>query len=190
MDQFRLRVAVPSDAEAMLAIYRPYVARTAVVFTEAAPSLTEYRSALEARLLRYPCLVAEQDGEVVGYAYASPFRPGAAYDWAVETTIYLRQDCRGQGIGKALYRQLEDLLRRQNILRLNACIAWTAQEDEHLTNASQRFHGQMGFSENARFDKCGWKFGKWYDILWMEKVLGSQDGPPKPFIPFSQLEKA
>ena len=128
-----IRVATPQDAGALLAIYAPYVTDTAITFEYEVPSLTEFRERIRHTLERYPYLVMEQDGEILGYAYAGPFKERAAYDWAVETTIYVKQGMKKQGIGRKLYQALEDILIRQNILNLNACIGYPTVEDEYLT---------------------------------------------------------
>lgn len=173
----------------MLDIYAHYIQNTAVLFAQKAPTLPAFQADLAARSRRYPVLVAEQDGTVVGYAYASPFHSGPAYDWSAETTIYLRPDCRGQGLGRALYERLEALLRQQNVLRLYACIVHTDTGDAYLTSASENFHRALGFVKNTHFAKCGCKFGKWYDVIWMEKVLGPQEGVAVPFLPFDARQK-
>ena len=102
-----IRIATAEDAEALLAIYAPYVRDTAITFEYRVPSLEEFRRRIEATLEKYPYLALEDGGEILGYAYAAPFKERAAYDWAVETTIYLRPDARGKGCGRTLYEALE-----------------------------------------------------------------------------------
>jgi len=182
----RVRMAVPEDAEALLEIYRPYVLRTAVSFEYEVPTVEEFRRRIAGTLERYPYLVALEDGEPAGYAYAAPFKERAAYDWSVETTIYIRRERRGRGHGRRLYSALEELLRRQNILNANACIAYAQEEDPYLTNDSMEFHAHMGYRIVGRFQKCGWKLGRWYDMIWMEKLLG-EHGAPRPVIPVKEL---
>ena len=138
-------------------------------------------------LRAYPYLVAEAAGEVLGYAYASPFHPRAAYQWAAESTVYLRRDCRGQGLGRRLYAALEGVLALQNVLNCNACIAVPEQEDETLTLASFRFHQGMGYRLVGQFHQVGYKFGRWYHMVWMEKALGPHSTPPPPFRPLPQV---
>lgn len=182
-----IRMAQESDAEELLEIYTPYVTDTAISFEYEVPSVAEFASRMKNTLKRYPYLVALEDNRIVGYAYASEFKKRAAYDWAVETTIYLRQDCRGKGVGKRLYLALEDMLRRQNVLNLNACIAYTSTEDIHLTNASMEFHQHLGYEKVAHFTKCGNKFNIWYDMIWMEKLIGEHPDVAVPFIPIKEL---
>ena len=89
-------------------------------------------------------------------------------------------------MGRALYEALERALKAQGILNMNACIASAAAEDEYLTDASHRFHEHMGFHVVGRFHSCGYKFGRWYDMIWMEKHIGEHD-TPQPIVPFSRL---
>ena len=173
-----IRVARESDAAALRDIYAPYVERTAVSFEYEAPDVATFLERIRHVQERYPYLVAEIDGRIVGYAYVSPFKEREAYAWAVETTIYIREGWKGKGCGKQLYLALEKILKKQNIQNLNACIAYTEQEDEHLTNASMEFHSHMGYQLVGTFHKCGYKFGKWYDMIWMEKMIGEH--PLKP----------
>ena len=99
-----------------------------------------------------------ENGKILGYA--TTFKDRAAYDWSVETTIYVKKDIRHHGIGRKLYEALENALREQNIINLNACIAYTETEDEHLTNDSVNYHKHLGYSLVGTFHKCGYKFGK------------------------------
>ena len=181
-----IRTACLSDAPALLEIYAPYVENTAITFEYDAPSLAEFRLRMEKTLQKYPYLVLEEEGEILGYAYASPFKERAAYGWAVETSIYLKKNVQGKGYGKALLLRLEEILCAMHILNVNACIAYTEKEDEFLTNASMRFHEKMGYSMAGHFHRCGYKFGRWYDMIWMEKMLGDH-GEPLPVIPFPEL---
>lgn len=168
----KIRMAAPEDAEELLAIYTPYVQNTAITFEYEVPDEKEFAGRIEKTQMRYPYFVAEMDGGILGYAYAGPFKERRAYDWAVETSIYVRQDRRGQGIGRKLHDALEETLKKQNILNMNACIAYPPQEDEYLTRASVRFHERMGYRMAGHFSGCGYKFNRWYDMVWMEKIIG------------------
>ena len=124
----------------------------------------------------------------MGYAYASPFHERAAYGWAVETSIYVSQSVRGQGVGGALYQALERVLARQHILNLNACIAVPPPEgDPYLTGDSAAFHSHLGYRPVGRFHQCGYKFGRWYDMIWMEKLLAPHPERPEAVVPFPEL---
>lgn len=168
----KIRVATPADATELLKIYEPYVKNTAITFEYEVPSIQEFAGRIENTLKRYPYLVASINGKIMGYAYVSPFKTRAAYDWAVETSIYVSQEERGHGIGRRLYDKLEEILKKQNILNLNACIAYPEVEDEHLTKQSVQFHEHLGYRLTGEFTKCGYKFNRWYNMVWMEKLIG------------------
>ena len=187
MGAVTIRPAVPEDAPALLAIYAPYVRETAVTFEYEIPTPEEFAGRIRRTLERYPYLTAQSGDEVLGYVCAGAFKERAAYDWSVETTIYLRQDQRGRRLGRRLYGALEALLTAQNVLNCNACIALPQVEDETLTLASLRFHQRLGYTPAGQFHQCGYKFGRWYHMVWMEKFLGAHSLPPAPFLPFPQL---
>lgn len=178
-----IRTAVPSDARLLLDIYAPYVRHTAITFEYQVPSAEEFENRLLRTLEKYPYLTAQEGDRLLGYAYASAFKGRAAYDWSVETSIYVRQGCTGKGIGGALYGALEDLLRRQHICNLCACIAYPNPE-------SIAFHEHFGYRTAAHFHASGFKQDKWYDMIWMEKELCPHTIPPLPFIPFPELQKS
>lgn len=189
MNDIEIRVANVDDAEEILKIYAPYVEKTAISFEYGVPSLSEFKSRIEITLKKYPYLVATSDGKIVGYTYCGVFKARAAYDWSVETTIYLDESYKGQGIGRRLYSELEAYLKKMNILNLNACIATCDVEDEHLTNGSSKFHEKMGYKLVGQFTNSGYKFNTWYNMIWMEKMIGEHDSNPKAIIPFSELNQ-
>ena len=167
-----IRKATKADAEAIQTIYAPYVRETAVSFEYDVPSVEEMAKRIEEVQKTHPWIVAEEDGKIVGYAYAHAFYGRAAYQWAVETSIYVDRQDKRKGIGKKLHDTLEDRLKKQGILNMNACIAYIEPEEEHLTQDSVRFHERMGYTKVAHFHLCGKKFGRWYDVIWMEKIIG------------------
>ena len=181
-------MATEADSEEILKIYAPYVMDTAITFEYDVPSVAEFSQRIKDTLQKYPYIVALEENHIVGYAYASAFKERAAYDWAVETTVYLKQDYRGKGLGKFLYLALEDTLKRQNIINLNACIAYSSVKDKHLDNSSTAFHEHLGYTKVAHFTKCGFKFGTWYDMIWMEKMIGEHSGSPNPVIPITEIQ--
>lgn len=185
--ELKLRMATPADAAALLEIYAPYVRETAVTYEYAVPTVEEFSARVAKTLEAYPYLAAEQGGELVGYAYAGRFHARKAYDWAAEASIYVRRDLRGHGVGRRLYDTLEALLKRQNVQSVHAVIAYTETEDEYLTQASVRFHARMGYEQIGRSRRCAYKFGRWYDMVWMEKALGDFPETPAPFLPLPQL---
>lgn len=186
--EIEIRTAIVSDAEKLLEIYKPYVEKTAITFEYEVPSLEEFALRIENTLKKYPYLVALKDGKILGYAYASEFKGRAAYDWAVETSIYIAENARGAGTGKKLYQSLEKSLVLQNILNMNACIACTDHEDKHLTNGSIAFHEKMGFLTVGKFHAVGYKFGKWYDMIWMEKHIGDHNKNPRTVKKFCEIK--
>lgn len=167
-----IRAASEYDAEVLLNIYAPYIRETAITFEYDIPTVEEFAERIRHTLNRYPYLVAECEGEIVGYAYASSFHERAAYDWAAETSIYVSMDKKRLGIGVKLYEVLEKMLKKQGILNLNACIACPIENDPYLTRDSVAFHEKMGYRIVGHFSKCGYKFNRWYDMVWMEKHIG------------------
>ncbi len=175
-----IRSVSAADAPALLKIYAPYVEHTAITFEYEVPSVEEFTSRIINTLKKYPYLTAEQNGELLGYAYASPFHDRPAYDWAVETSIYIDMNRKHTGIGRKLHDALENSLRQQGILNMNACIAYPSEEDEYLTKNSVEFHHHMGYRLVGEFYQCGYKFHRWYNMVWMEKLIGEHQTNQKP----------
>ncbi|MBQ9044358.1 MAG: N-acetyltransferase [Oscillospiraceae bacterium] len=168
----RIRPAVCADAERLAEIFAYYVLHTAVAFDYEPPSAETFRARIAQVTEAHPWLVAEADGRVLGYAYAGPFVGRAGYRFSRELTIYLDPAARGRGIGRALYAALETRLRALGVRNLYACIGDPAADDDpYLTRASERFHARMGFVRVGVFTKCGYKFERWYNMIWMEKRL-------------------
>lgn len=168
------------DAKELVAIYAPYVEKTAITFEYEVPSVAEFQERILQISKRYPYLKAVIDGKIVGYAYANCFKDREAYDWSVETTIYMCKDCKRQGYGKVLYEQLEKTLKSMGILTMNACIGSPICENPYLTDDSYHFHKKMGFDLVGRFHHSGYKFDQWFDMIWMEKKIGEyKDHPSK-----------
>lgn len=190
IQEVRIRIANSEDAEALLRIYAPYVRETAITFEYEVPSVEEFRQRILHTKERYPYLAAEQNGIIVGYAYAGAFHARKAYDWAVETSIYVDRNKKGNGIGRKLYDALETILREQNILNLNACIAYPTAEDEYLTRDSVRFHEHLGYRMVGEFHQCGYKFHRWYNMVWMEKHIGEHLEKQPEIKPFREIEEA
>ena len=175
-----IRNAVPGDAPRLAEIYRYYVEHTAITFEYVPPSAEEFSARMADTMRRYPYLVAEEDGRVMGYAYAGPFVGRAAYAWSCEMSIYLDHTSRNRALGRALYEAMEARRAAMGILTLYACIGATEHEDEYLTNNSAGFHAHMGYTLAGTFRKCGYKFGRWYDMIWMEKIIGEHLGEQPP----------
>ncbi len=184
-----IRMAFVEDAEALLDIYAYYVEHTAITFEYGVPALEEFRRRIARTLEVYPYLCAVEDGKILGYAYAGPFAERAAYGWPAETTIYLARDVRGNGLGRKLYEALEEALKAMGILNLYARVACPTADDEYLTRNSVEFHRHMGYKTAGMFANCGCKFGRWYGMACMEKILGNHREDPVPIRPYAQQSR-
>jgi phosphinothricin acetyltransferase len=160
-----IRPAYPADAAAIASIYNHYVRSTTITFEESdvAPDEMQRRIATvtEAGL---PWLVLELQGEVIGYAYAGPWKPRSAYRFSVESSIYLRQDVHGKGYARQLYQQLFALLRQREV---HLVIGGVALPNE----ASVGLHRKMGFEPVGSFREVGRKFGRWVDVSYWQLTL-------------------
>ena len=172
MDKIIVRDAKLEDASRILEIYAYYVEHTAISFEYDVPTLAEFQTRMTNTMKRYPYLVVEKDGVIRGYTYAGPFVGRAAYGWSCELTIYLDHTALKCGLGRKLYEELEARLGRMGVLNLYACIGYPDMEDEYLNRNSAEFHAHLGFSTVGEFHKCGYKFGRWYNMIWMEKIIG------------------
>ena len=178
-----------SDADELLKIYAPYVQNTAITFEYNVPGIAEFKSRIMNTLKKYPYLKAVRNGKIIGYAYLGEFKERDAYIHSAETSIYVKQKERRSGAGRAMYEAIEKTAKMQNILNLNACIGVPRIEDEHLTLDSVKFHEKMGYTLVGKFNFSGYKFGTWYDMIWMEKMLGEHTNSPAGFRAFNTLEK-
>ena len=167
-----IRSAAPADAARLREIYSWYVENTAVTYEYTTPSTDEFRDRITETLRRFPWLVLEEGGVILGYAYAGPLHSRAAYSRCCELSIYLDCGARRRGYGRQLYEALEEELLRRGFLNLYACIGDPVKEDETLTRDSERFHQHMGFTKIGTFHLCGWKFDRWYNMIYMEKLIG------------------
>ena len=181
-----IRDACISDAPRLLEIYSYYVQHTAISFEYTTPTQEEFCRRMRHIMSRYPYLVAEVDGTVQGYAYAGAFVGRAAYDWSCELTIYLACDARKMGFGRQLYTALEQRLAQMGVLNLYACITCPDREDEYVTRNSMEFHSHLGFRQVAEFRSCGYKFGRWYNMIWMEKLIGEHRPDQPPVVPYPE----
>lgn len=188
MEKIKISKVDVTDSEKLLEIYTPYILNTAITFEYEVPSVQQFRQRVQDILVKYPYLKAIKDDEIVGYAYANVFKNRAAYDWAVEVSIYIKKDMQKLGIGKRLYQALEKICQLQNITNLYACIAYPEVEDEYLTNNSVNFHQHMGYQRVGEFHQCGFKFNRWYNMVWMEKIIGEHQTTPQSVIKFENLD--
>jgi phosphinothricin acetyltransferase len=173
-----IRMATSADAAAVLVIYAPVVRTSAITFEYDVPTVEEIATRIRTVTARWPWLVLERDGDVAGYAYATTWRARAAYQWAVETTVYVRDDCHRRGIGRALYRALLACLRLQGFRLAIGGIT--------LPNpASVGLHEGIGFGLAGVHRACGWKLGAWHDVGFWELALTAADAvdPAPPLAP-------
>ena len=172
MESVLIRQALARDVEGILAVYAPYVTDTAVSFEYDVPTPEEFEIRLVSIAAKYPYLVAEENGEIIGFSYGSRFQERKAYDFDAEVSIYIQETHRRRNTGKRLYTELETLLVRQGIRNVYAKIACPAEEpDPYLNRDSILFHQACGYREAGHFHRCGFKFGRWYDLVCMEKIL-------------------
>lgn len=174
-----IRTADPvRDAADCAAIYAPFVAGTAVSFEEDPPSAEAFAGRIATYSRTHPYLVAEADGRAVGFAYSSPHRERIGYRWAADVSVYLAEDARGRGVGRALYAEL--------LARLTAQGFWWACAGITLPNpASVRLHESLGFELVGTFRRIGWKAGAWRDVACFQRPLRpiedpAQGPPPDP----------
>lgn len=165
-----IRPATEDDVAAMLAIYAPYVRSSTATFEYEVPTFAQFLTRFRTLRDQFPWLVWEQAGEILGYAYASAPFERAAYRWCAEDSVYLHPDARGQGIGGKLLNALEKLLTMQGYCRIYAII--TAENQPSLD-----FHRAKGYRVVGQFPDCGFKFGRWLGVVWMDKVLKVVESP-------------
>jgi L-amino acid N-acyltransferase YncA len=166
-----IRLAQESDAESIQRIYAPFVVHTAVSFETEPPSVDEMRSRMLKILARLPWLVCEWNGGVIGYAYASLHRERAAYGWSVDVTVYIHEELRRHGVGKALYASLFQVLRLQGFYNAYAGVT--------LPNpGSVGLHEAMGFKPVGVYRAVGYKLGRWHDVGWWQLALRDHSTAP------------
>jgi L-amino acid N-acyltransferase YncA len=173
----KIRIATPEDAAAVHAIYAPLVVTTPISFEIEPPGVEEMRRRIEATLPLFPWLVGEDEsGAVNGYVYAGRYAQRAAYQWSVETTVYVRADARGQGVGRRLYA---DLLRR--LREMGYCQAFAGITQPNT--GSVALHERLGFTKVGVFRDAGFKFGAWHGVGYWELSLQkpAQPAPPRAF---------
>lgn len=172
-----IRAATRADVPAILEIYAPYIRETAITFEYEVPEISDFLARFDRITEKYPWLVWEEDGRILGYAYADQAFARAAYAWDADMSIYLDMDVRGRGIGAKLYGCLEEIMTSYGYHNLYAIIT-----GDNL--ASVRFHERRGYEHLGTLVKSGWKFGKWYDVYWYGLRLCEAENPgdaPKSF---------
>jgi len=178
-----VRVADPTvDAARVAEIYRPYVEETIISFEEVAPTADQLAERIRSTLAWTPWLVAEEGDRVVGYAYASRHRERAGYRWSVDISVYLEPAAQGRGIGRALYAELIEILRRQRFVNVYAGI--TLPND-----ASVGLHRAIGMEHIGTYERVGYKFGQWLPVAWYGMRINEPASPPVEPTPFPELER-
>ena len=176
-----IRIAQKADAPFVHDVYGYYVEHTNFTFYTRNFSLEYFEEKIEKTLAAYPFYIMEADGKPCGFAYAAPLRPQDAYQWTLESTIYLAPDApRRKGLGRMLYQKLLNALQTQGIQTVFGVITATNEP-------SVRMHFSMGFELAGNFKRMGNKGGEWLDVVWMQKTLNTLADQPKPPIPFSKI---
>ena len=172
-----IRFATENDLSAMLEIYRPYVENTTYSFEYEVPSMAEFTRRFREHTAQFPWLVWEEEGRVLGYAYAGAPWERAAYRWCAEASIYLHPGIHGKGIGRQLYALLEDILTKQGYRVVYALITTE-------NSGSVAFHEKLGYTYHSTFENCGFKMGRWLGVIWLCKwlaPLGAPEAFPRPW---------
>ena len=178
---YKISTVQVSDAQAILKVYAPFITDTCISFEYVVPSMEEFTQRIASISAEYPYIVLEEDGVIVGYAYAHRYLERVAYSWDVEVTIYLVPKVQGKGLGVILYDALEKLLALQNIKNLYSCITG---DNVH----SIEMHRSMGYELIGTFPKAGFKHDRWLDVVWMAKAIGEKENAPLPLVLFSEMQ--
>jgi phosphinothricin acetyltransferase len=168
---FIIREARKDDTGKIREIYAPYIIDTAITFRDELSDFEENKNEIEELRKSHAYLVAEEENEILGYAYAAPVRSQEAYAHSVETSIYLRPEAKGKNIGRKLYEELFKRLKAKGYSNLYAVIAVSDVKDSFLPEGSVPFHKALGFEIVGRLNNCGKKFGHFYSVVWMEKII-------------------
>ncbi len=177
----RVRLATPDDGAACAAIYGPYVAETAISFETTPPTPDDMAARIARTIERTPWVVVEVDGVVRAYAYGTRHRERAAYDWTVETTVYVDRAFARHGLGRAAMAAVVAILRAQGAHLLVAGVT--------LPNpGSVRLHESLGYRPIGEFEAIGWKRGGWHGVAWYALEIGARDAAPAPLVPLPALD--
>lgn len=176
-----IRFVAPGDCPALLSIYARYI-DTSITFECALPAEAEFAGRITAIERDYPYLVCEDEGEIVGYAYAHRHMERAAYQWNAELSVYLDPSRTGRGLGKRFYRVLMELLRLQRIRTVVGVVTVPNEKSEAL-------HRTMGFQIAGTFRNAGYKNGRWRDVMWFTRAIAPHNADPAPFIPIGDLPR-
>lgn len=179
--KLNIRAANADDARALLDIYGYYVKETAITYECEIPSVEEFKRRIIHILKEYPYIVAEYDGKILGYAYASRFMERAAYAWNAEMTVYIDKNSRGMRIGEKLYTLLEEILKEQGAVKAVAIITPPEGTENDSVYNSKHFHEKLGYKLAGEMKYCGYKFNRWYNTIAMDKILNNPSIDMKKF---------
>jgi L-amino acid N-acyltransferase YncA len=177
-----IRLAIPADAEGILAIYAPYIANTSFTFESEVPYIADFAERIESYLQNWPWLVCDDNGKIAGYAYASRYRERAGYQWCVESSVYIHDDYMRRNIARCLYTALFEILKRQGYRNVYAVI-------NTPNDRSVRLHESLGFSWFANYVNVGYKLGKWKTVGWWQLIINEYTDDPAAPIKFEEMDK-
>lgn len=178
-----IRIVKFEDTQAILDIYAPHVSEGTTSFEMTIPSHAQMWERISTYLNHAPWIVMEIDGDIAGYAYASEHRARAAYDWAIEVSVYVHPDHQRKGVGRKLYACLFELIKAQGYCTVIAGITMPNTPSEHI-------HQAMGFQLIGTYHKVGYKHGDWRDTRWYELDMNPNNSPPKPIISMAELDQS
>jgi L-amino acid N-acyltransferase YncA len=177
-----IRTAKASDTASVLKIYAPYIENTSFTFETEVPSIDSFKERINTYLQSWPWLVCEINGVIAGYAYGTKHRERVAYQWSVESSVYVHDDFQRAGVARALYTALIEILKLQGFRNLYAVI--------NLPNdKSVSFHEKLGFEYFATYKKVGYKLGKWKNVGWWQLQLNEYSMEPLPPVKFSEMDQ-
>ena len=177
-----IRLVIPEDAAGILEIYAPYISNTSFTFEMEVPTVEEFADRIRTYLINWPWLVCEIDGKIAGYAYATKYRERTAYQWCVESSVYIHDDFQRSGIARALYTALFDILKQQGFNTVYAVINLPNEKSISL-------HERLGFHHFATYEKAGYKLGKWKNVGWWQLSINDYGDAPAAPIKFSEMDK-
>ncbi len=182
MDNKRIifRMVTEDDAESLLKIYSPYVKNTSITFEYEVPSLEDFRRRISDISRKYPYIVCEYDGNIIGYAYAHKFHERAAYQWNVELSVYIKEKFTGYGLGRSLYKVIIDILKLQNVRNIYSYVT-------SPNVSSEKLHEYFNFRKIGCFTNTGYKFGRWIDVTLYEKNISEYSLNPEPVKSIQEL---
>lgn len=174
-----VRLATVNDSNEILKIYRQYI-DTAITFEHVLPSEVEFEERIKSIISQYPYLVYEEEGNIIGYAYASRYKERSAYQWGAELSIYIDSNFTSKGIGKVLCLKLIELLKLQELRTIYGCVTMPNEKSEKLQLS-------LGFKKIGIYHNAGYKGDKWRDVAWFEKSIANYDDNPKEFTPITKI---